>query len=71
MDSKKVLWSGRFKEGATDATLAFTSSLHTDVKLARYDVLGSIAHAKMLSAQGIISQEDGKEIQKGLKEILQ
>ena len=70
MDSKKVLWSGRFKEGATDATLAFTSSLHTDVKLSRYDVLGSIAHAKMLSAQGIISQEDGKEIQKGLKEIL-
>lgn len=70
MNSKKVLWSGRFKEGAADATLAFTSSLHTDVKLARYDVLGSIAHAKMLSAQGIISQEDGKEIQEGLKEIL-
>lgn len=70
MNSKKVLWSGRFKEGAADATLAFTSSLHTDVKLARYDVLGSIAHAKMLSAQGIISQEDGKEIQKGLKDIL-
>ncbi len=70
MNSKKVLWSGRFKEGATDATLAFTSSLHTDVKLARYDVLGSIAHVKMLSTQGIISQEDGKEIQKGLKEIL-
>lgn len=70
MNSKKVLWSGRFKEGAADATLAFTSSLHTDVKLARYDVLGSIAHAKMLSAQGIISQEDGKEIQEGLKDIL-
>lgn len=70
MNSKKVLWSGRFKEGAADATLAFTSSLHTDVKLAKYDVLGSIAHAKMLSVQGIISQEDGKEIQEGLKEIL-
>ena len=70
MNSKKVLWSGRFKGDATDATLAFTSSLHTDVKLARYDVLGSIAHAKMLSAQGIISQKDGKEIQEGLKEIL-
>ena len=70
MSSKKVLWSGRFKEGAADATLTFTSSLNTDVKLARYDVLGSIAHVKMLSAQGIISAADGKNIEQGLKEIL-
>jgi argininosuccinate lyase len=67
---KKTLWSGRFAHGAADSTLAFTSSLTVDLRLARYDVLGSLAHAKMLTRQGIISPEDGAVIARGLQAIL-
>ena len=68
--TEKVLWSGRFKEVAAEDTLAFTSSLAVDKRLARYDVLGSLAHAKMLAKQGIIKSSDGDSIAKGLKDIL-
>ncbi len=68
--TEKVLWSGRFKEVAAEDTLAFTSSLAVDKRLARYDVLGSLAHAKMLAKQGIITPSDGDSIAKGLKDIL-
>jgi len=66
----KTLWSGRFGQGAADSTLAFTSSLSVDRRLARYDILGSLAHARMLARQGIVSKEDGARIEEGLKAIL-
>jgi argininosuccinate lyase len=69
-DDKKTLWSGRFSQGVAESTLAFTSSLAVDQRLARYDVLGSLAHAKMLARQGIISVEDGRKIERGLKDIM-
>jgi argininosuccinate lyase len=68
--TQKVLWAGRFREGTADTTLAFTSSLSMDQRLARLDVLGSIAHAKMLAGQKIIPQQDGDKIVAGLKGIL-
>lgn len=67
---QKVLWSGRFSEGAAEETLAFTSSLAVDRRLARYDILGSLAHARMLARQGIISPEDGERIAEGLRTLL-
>jgi len=67
---KKTLWSGRFSEGMAESTLAFTSSLSLDRCLARYDVLGSMAHSRMLARQGIISPEDGEAIQDGLRKIM-
>lgn len=67
---KRTLWSGRFSEAAAESTLAFTSSLTVDRRLARYDVLGSMAHARMLGRQGIISSEDSETIQQGLREIM-
>lgn len=67
---RKTLWSGRFSEGAAESTLAFTSSLAIDRRLARYDVLGSLAHSRMLARQGIISSEDGEAIQEGLRSIM-
>jgi len=66
---QKVLWSGRFTEGAAEETLAFTSSLAVDRRLARYDILGSLAHARMLARQGIISAEDGESIAGGLRAL--
>lgn len=50
-------------------TLQFVESISFDKRLARYDVLGSIAHAAMLGECKIISKNDANEIIKGLKEI--
>ena len=66
---RKMLWSGRFAQGAADETLAFTSSLAVDRRLARYDILGSLAHARMLARQGVIAPEDGERIVDGLKKL--
>ena len=68
---RKTLWSGRFDEGASQSTLDFTSSLDVDGRLARYDVMGSLAHVRMLSRQGIVTPEDGRAIQEGLLSILE
>ncbi|MCE5296208.1 MAG: argininosuccinate lyase [Euryarchaeota archaeon] len=68
--SEKVLWSGRFDKAPTDETIEFTSSLSVDIRLAWYDVMGSMAHARMLVKQGIISAEDGDRIHNGLGDIL-
>jgi argininosuccinate lyase len=68
--SDKVLWSGRFDKAPSSEMIEFTSSLSVDIRLAWYDVIGSIAHARMLVKQRIISEEDGNKIIDGLKELL-
>jgi len=68
--NRKPLWSGRFSKEASEPTLAFTSSLSFDRRLAFYDVLGSIAHARMLGAKGIIPSEETELIVNGLTEIV-
>jgi argininosuccinate lyase len=45
------LWGGRFEEGVTDAVERFTESISYDWQLYKYDIMGSKAHATMLSAQ--------------------
>ncbi len=66
----KKPWSGRFKEKTASSVEEFTESLSFDIRLARYDVLGSLAHAEMLMRQGIIPEQDGKKIINGLRDIL-
>jgi len=68
--SDKSLWSGRFQEGMSQQTLAFTSSLEVDSRMAWYDLVGSIAHVRMLGRQGILPRQDVELILKGLKAIL-
>ncbi|MDR1834698.1 MAG: argininosuccinate lyase [Fusobacteriaceae bacterium] len=63
-------FSGRFKEKASDLILDFHSSIDFDKRLYRYDIMGSIAHARMLAHKEIIPAEDAKLIEKTLKEIL-
>ena len=67
---QQALWSGRFESGMDDSTLQFTSSLDVDSRLAFYDVMGSLAHVKMLKACGILPAEDVDKIVEGLKVIL-
>lgn len=67
---KQALWSGRFEGGMDDSTLAFTCSLDTDSRMAFYDIMGSLAHVRMLKRCGIIPATDADSIEKGLKTIL-
>jgi len=67
----KPLWSGRFGDGADHSTLSFTSSLDLDQRILRYDVRGSLAHARMLGRQAILTAAEAKEIVAGLERILE
>ncbi len=71
MTRQKKPWGGRFSEPTDSGVEELTSSLHFDKRLYRYDIEGSIAHCRMLAAQGIISSEDAEKIQSGLRDILQ
>src|SRR3989338_3673922 len=66
---KKKLWGGRFKKSQDPEFENFSSSIHFDYVLAKYDTLGSIAHAKMLGKCGIIPKKDAVTIVKGLNAI--
>ncbi len=66
----KKLWGTRFAKKTNRLTDKFTSSIIFDKELAEYDILGSIAHAKMLGKQGIIPSKDAALIVKGLTSIL-
>ena len=65
------LWAGRFSKEADKKTNDFNSSIATDSRMFEEDINGSIAHATMLAAQGIISKEDGAAICEGLEKIKQ
>ena len=51
------LWSGRFSKNTSQLMDDFNSSIRFDYRLYKYDIEGSIAHAKMLGECGIISQD--------------
>lgn len=63
------LWGGRFTKGASQLAEGFTSSLSFDRRLYRQDIRGSIAHARMLGRQGIISAAEAEQIIAGLLQI--
>lgn len=65
----KALWSGRFVDGMDDSTLQFTSSLDVDAALAFYDVMGSLAHVRMLKTCAIIPAADSDLIARGLRSL--
>ncbi len=68
--AEKKLWGGRFQKAADAAMEDFHSSIAVDSRMAREDILGSLAHARMLGIQGIIPQADADKICEGLTGIL-
>jgi argininosuccinate lyase len=73
MSDKKAsnaMWGGRFASGPAAIMEAINASISFDRKLYAQDIQGSIAHAKMLAEQGIISADDQREIARGLNTIL-
>jgi argininosuccinate lyase len=71
LDQKSKAWSALFSEPMSDLVKRYTSSVAFDQRLWQVDIAGSLAHADMLAAQGIISAQDHQDIQKGLEQITQ
>ena len=69
LDTKAQAWSALFSEPMSDLVKRYTSSVFFDKRLWQADIMGSLAHAEMLSAQGIISAEDHASIEKGMAQI--
>jgi argininosuccinate lyase len=68
-DKKSQAWSALFSEPMSDLVKRYTSSVFFDKRLWQADITGSLAHAEMLAAQGIIAAEDHAAIQKGMAQI--
>ena len=64
------LWGGRFKSGVNELVNTFNASISIDSRMYKEDILGSLAHVKMLGKQGIIPAKDSEKIVSGLNEIL-
>lgn len=69
LDTKAQAWSALFSEPMSDLVKRYTSSVFFDKRLWQADIAGSLAHAEMLAAQGIISASDHASIQRGMAQI--
>ena len=64
------MWGGRFRQKPHDLMQSVNASIDFDRRLYRQDILGSIAHSRMLARMAIISHDDADAIQKGLNQVL-
>lgn len=64
------MWSGRFTQDASTLLEKFNASIMFDQKLYREDIEGSVAHAKMLAHQGILTEEECTSIEAGMGQVL-
>ncbi len=65
----KKMWGGRFSESTAASVEDFTASIHYDCRLYKYDIMGSMAHARMLAANGLLSTAELQDIVDGLNSI--
>ena len=68
-DKKSQAWSALFSEPMSDLVKRYTSSVFFDKRLWQADIVGSLAHADMLAAQGIIQAQDLAAIEQGMAQI--
>ncbi|MYD77465.1 MAG: argininosuccinate lyase [Gammaproteobacteria bacterium] len=66
----KKLWGGRFTQATNSMVEKFSASVSFDQRLYRQDIVGSIAHARMLSKVGVIDESEFNDIRNGLNRIL-
>ena len=71
LDTKAQAWSALFSEPMSELVKRYTASVFFDKRLASSDIKGSLAHADMLAAGGIIGAQDLADIQRGLAQISQ
>ena len=70
MPKNTKLWGGRFEGTVEDWVEQFGASISFDHQLAKFDLMGSLAHVQMLGQTGILSLEEAEQIQDGLKALL-
>ena len=70
MSDKSKIWGGRFTESTDDFVQQFTSSITFDRRLYPYDIEGSRQHARMLVSVGVLTSDEGRQIESGLDQIL-
>jgi len=63
------MWSGRFSASASSLLDQFNASIMFDRKLYKEDIEGSLAHAKMLTRQGILTSDELAQIEQGLLQV--
>ena len=68
--SSQYTWAGRFSEPTSALVKRYTASVNFDKRMWRQDIRGSLAHAKMLARQGIISAADLADIDRGMAQII-
>ena len=68
-DKKSQAWSALFSEPMSDLVKRYTASVFFDKRLWQADITGSLAHADMLAAQGIIQADDHTAIKNGMAQI--
>ena len=71
LDKKSQAWSALFSEPMSELVKRYTASVFFDKRLWQADIAGSLAHADMLAAQGIIGASDLADIQRGMAQITQ
>ena len=71
MPKNTKLWGGRFEGTVEDWVEQFGASISFDHQLAKFDLMGSLAHVQMLEQTGILNSEEAEQIQDGLKALLQ
>src|SRR5438128_6507440 len=69
LDKKSQAWSALFSQPMSELVKRYTASVDFDKRLWKADIEGSIAHADMLAAQGIITLDDFCAIQEGLAQV--
>ena len=69
LDKKSQAWSALFSEPMSELVKRYTASVFFDKRLWKADIAGSLAHAEMLQAQGIIRAEDLADIRRGMARI--
>jgi len=69
LDNKSQAWSALFSEPMSELVKRYTASVFFDQRLWKADIQGSLAHAEMLAAQGILNAEDHAAIQRGMAQI--
>ena len=69
LDKKSQAWSALFSEPMSELVKRYTASVGFDQRMWKADIAGSLAHAEMLAAQGIINADDHAAIGRGLQQI--
>src|SRR5215216_5808707 len=70
-EKRNPLWGGRFGSSPAEAFEKLNASIPFDIRLAPYDIRGSIAHARMLGEKGMVTEEESGELVRGLRVVLE